>query len=56
MVIIRRLHRDERGQGMAEYGLVIALVAVLAIAGFKFLGEKIGEKVDNVAKTIENPN
>jgi pilus assembly protein Flp/PilA len=33
--------KDEEGQGMVEYGLIIALVAVVAIAGLVILGPKI---------------
>ncbi len=33
--------REEEGQGMIEYGLIIALVAVVAIAGFTILGTSI---------------
>ena len=35
--------RRQEGQGMAEYGIVIALVAIVAAVGFKFLGEKLLE-------------
>jgi pilus assembly protein Flp/PilA len=34
----RRLWADEDGQGMAEYGLIIALVAVVAIGALQLLG------------------
>lgn len=30
--------KNEDGQGMAEYGLIIALVAVVVIAGMTLLG------------------
>ena len=30
-VLLQRLINDERGQGLAEYGLIIALVAVLLV-------------------------
>lgn len=33
----------EEGQGMVEYGLIIALVALIAAAGFLLLGESIGD-------------
>ena len=29
------ISRDERGQGLAEYALILALIAVLAIAAVK---------------------
>ena len=37
----RNLFSDESGQGMVEYGLIIALVAVVAITLLSTLGGKI---------------
>ncbi|MHB8917925.1 MAG: Flp family type IVb pilin [Desulfocucumaceae bacterium] len=51
---IKKIHNNEHGQGMAEYGLIIALVAVLAIAGFQLLGRSLGSKIEGVADTIQN--
>lgn len=47
------LWNDESGQGMAEYGLILALVAVVAIAGFRLLGEGVSKQVDAVGKEIK---
>ncbi len=33
--------RDEEGQGMVEYGLILGLIAVAAIAAIALLGPKI---------------
>jgi len=33
--------RDENGQGMVEYGLILGLIAVAAIAAIVLLGPKI---------------
>jgi pilus assembly protein Flp/PilA len=41
MKSIVKLFQNEEGQGMVEYGLIIALVAVVAIAGLILLGPKI---------------
>ena len=30
--LLRRLWKDEEGQGMVEYGLIIALISIAAIA------------------------
>lgn len=35
--------RDENGQGMVEYGLILALIAIAAIAVLSGLGGKIGD-------------
>ena len=33
--------KDENGQGMVEYGLLIALISIAAIATLKLMGPKI---------------
>ncbi len=33
--------RDEEGQGLAEYALILALIAIVAIVALTFLGGKI---------------
>ena len=45
---------DERGQGMAEYGLIIALVAVGCIAALVALGPAIKEKFEAATAGIES--
>ena len=35
------LERDEDGQGLAEYALILALIAVVAIVALVFLGTQI---------------
>ena len=42
----------EEGQTMAEYALILVLVAVAAIAAFKLLGKNINSKVSNIASNI----
>jgi pilus assembly protein Flp/PilA len=38
---LRKMLRDESGQGMTEYALILALVAIGAIAILGFLGDEI---------------
>lgn len=38
---LTRLHRDERGQGLTEYLLVLTLVALAAISGMSTLADDI---------------
>jgi len=52
MTLVSRLWNEESGQGMAEYGLILALVAVVCIVGFQVLGGAIKEKVDGVGADI----
>lgn len=47
---LKRLVVEEEGQGMAEYGLILALIAVVVIATLSPLGTKIKDvfsKVDS---------
>ncbi|MEA2677416.1 MAG: Flp/Fap pilin component [Chloroflexota bacterium] len=46
------LHRDERGQGLAEYALILALIAVLAIAAVTFLGGNINSILSDTGNKI----
>ena len=47
-----KLWRDERGQGLVEYALVIALVAIVAIAALQFLGSKANNTLNNAAGNL----
>lgn len=40
--------REEEGQGMAEYGLILAGVAVVAVVAYKNLGTKITSVITDV--------
>jgi pilus assembly protein Flp/PilA len=40
---------DERGQGLAEYALIIALVVMVAIAALRIVGAKAKNTLNNVA-------
>ena len=44
--------RKEEGQGMVEYGLIIALVAVVAIAGLIVLGPKISGMFSSLGSSV----
>jgi pilus assembly protein Flp/PilA len=42
------LYKDQEGQALAEYGLILGLIAVVAIAGLTLLGGAISGKLDAV--------
>jgi pilus assembly protein Flp/PilA len=44
--------KREEGQTMAEYALILVLVAVAAIAAFRLLGSNISAKVSSIASDI----
>jgi pilus assembly protein Flp/PilA len=44
--------RDEEGQGLAEYALILALIAIVAIAALLFLGEQISSILSTIGAAI----
>lgn len=46
------LFDEESGQGMVEYALILALVAVAAIVAFRTLGGTISNKASEVSDTL----
>ena len=50
------LKNEESGQGMVEYGLIIALIAVVVIAALVVLGPKIRDLFEGVGNSIPSPS
>jgi pilus assembly protein Flp/PilA len=48
------LRRDDTGQGLVEYALIIALVAVGLIAILLVLRNSIGDVFNNASEALEN--
>ena len=49
--------KDEKGQGLVEYALIIVLIALAAIAAMKFLGGSINTTYQSAGSTLVNaPN
>ena len=46
------VRRDEDGQGLAEYALILALIAIVVIAAVIFLGGQINTIMSNVGTSI----
>jgi pilus assembly protein Flp/PilA len=46
------LHGDEEGQGLAEYALILALIAILAIVALLFLGGQINTVLSTVGNSL----
>jgi pilus assembly protein Flp/PilA len=42
----------EDGQGLAEYALILALIAIMAIVSLLFLGSKISTVLSTIGKSI----
>ena len=46
------IRRDEEGQGLAEYALILALIAIIAIAALVLLGTQISTILSSIAAAI----
>jgi Flp pilus assembly pilin Flp len=44
-----------RGQGLAEYALILALIAVVTIATLVFLGGAITDALRNIGQSLSAP-
>jgi Flp pilus assembly pilin Flp len=44
--------RDDRGQGLVEYALIVFLVGVAAIAAMTLLGSKANNSLNNSAQRL----
>ena len=50
--MITSVLQDKRGQGMVEYGLILALVAVVGRAGLILLGPQVLAQFNTVAGAL----
>ena len=53
--MLRRFFKDESGQGMVEYALIIALIAVVVIAAVIALSGGISDIFNDTADVLEDP-
>ena len=54
VAIFDRFRRNEDGQGLAEYALILALIAVIAIVSLIFLGSQVSDKLHVVGTTLQS--
>jgi pilus assembly protein Flp/PilA len=50
--LVERLRGDEQGQGLAEYALILALVAIIAIIALLFLGNQVSDKLSVIGNAL----
>ena len=50
--VLNALHRDEEGQGLIEYDLILALIAVVVIGAVRLLGTATNDTMNTVAGAI----
>ena len=51
-LMVRLRERAEEGQGMVEYALILAFIAILVIVALKFLQPAISNTLNNVTNSL----
>jgi pilus assembly protein Flp/PilA len=55
-MLINKFHRlrlrDEEGQALVEYALILALIAVFAIGALQALGGSVSDTLNSIASAI----
>ena len=52
--LVATVRRNDDGQGLAEYALILALIAIIAIVALLFLGNQVSDKLSVIGSTINN--
>ncbi len=52
--IADRVRYAAHGQGLAEYALILALIAIVAIVAMIFLGSQVSDKLSVIGSNLES--
>jgi pilus assembly protein Flp/PilA len=50
--VIQQFFRDEEGQGLVEYALIIAVIAIAVIVAMVFLRDQISNIFSNIGNNL----
>ncbi len=54
VALFDRFRRDDDGQGLAEYALILALIAIIAIVSLIFLGSQVSNKLSVIGSSLKS--
>ena len=52
LALVTRANQDQDGQGLAEYALILALIAIVSIIALLFLGTQISDKLSVIGNSM----
>ena len=50
--LVKNFFKNEEGQGLVEYALILVLIAILVIAAMSLLGGKVNDTFVNIANQL----
>lgn len=53
---VRKLVQDTRGAGFVEYIILVGVVALFCIAGYKYFGDKVTDKIKAQGDAVTGVN
>lgn len=53
LVRAKRNAQDERGQGLAEYIIIVILVAIIVLVAVRFFGKSVYNQFENATNEID---
>lgn len=53
---IKRFHKDEDGPTMVEYGLLVALIAIVVLIAAIYVGTEVSQTFDIVGDSVNTTN
>ena len=53
MLKVRKFFQDSRGANLVEYIILVGVIALIAIAGFKVFGQKVKQKITEQSNKVE---
>jgi pilus assembly protein Flp/PilA len=54
LALVTRAMEDDDGQGLAEYALILGLIAIVSIIALLFLGGQISDKLSVIGGTLQS--
>ena len=52
LALISSFKNDDEGQGLAEYALILTLIAIVAIIALIFLGTQVSTILNTIGKSV----
>ena len=53
MEMLKRVWREEEGQALTEYGLILGLIAVVCVGALTLMGTNVQAMLNSIASTLK---